>query len=235
MPLFVGIADGRTGGTDQLPANEIGDRDVLGALEARGVQGGIERLLHVQHVGADRQPGHVVVQQPGMGGVRRPGRPGPLLDPGPPAQPRVGQGVVGVHPVDHQLDQLRAAGHVGVERHRPDPEPTGHLPHRQGGQAFGVGDADAGVDHLGQAGLRPWAAARRRGGRIPQQLDCAAALRRARTRSAGVFGGGVGIGHRGHLPTVEKMSVPRACLNSVQCMLILLGTAYGVDRKDVEG
>ena len=52
--------------------------------------------------------------------VEPPGLAAPVLDPVPPAARRRRAAVLGVHLVDHQLDQLGASGHVGVERHRAD-------------------------------------------------------------------------------------------------------------------
>ena len=163
----------------QLPAEQIGDGHVLRTGEAGRVQRGVEGLLDVQHVRPDRKPGHVVVQQPGVVVVDPPGRPHPLLGPGPPAECGVGQAVVGVHPVDHQLDQLRAPRHVGVDRHRADAEPSGDLADRERLHALGVGDGHPGVHHLGQAGTRSRATSGRRRMRVPQALDRPATLGRA--------------------------------------------------------
>ena len=224
VPLLVGVADRGAGGAEQLPADQVGDRHVLRPGESRRVQGRVERLLDIQHVRSDRQPGHVVVQQPRMGGVDPPGRVDPRLDPGPPAQVRIGQRVVGVDPVDHQLDQLGAAGHVGVERHRPDAELAGDLAHGEGLQPFGVGDR-----HPRRRRPRPgWSSAVARGPgpcrRIPQQFDHAAALRRAGGGLDGELGAGARIGHRRLL---GQKSVSAKCLSYLRTVYAIL-IRYGV-------
>jgi hypothetical protein len=50
--------------------------------------------------------------------------------------------------VEHQVQQLVLAGHVGVGSHRRDPELLGQAPHRDGLEALLVGELDRGVDDL---------------------------------------------------------------------------------------
>ena len=98
--------------------------------------------------GPMRQPPQVGVHQPRVPpvhGQRLPGVPGVAL---PPAEPGVRQGALAVGPVDHQLEQLGPAGHVGVERHRADPEVLGQTAHGQRLEPVGVGHRQRAVHHL---------------------------------------------------------------------------------------
>ena len=56
--------------------------------------------------------------------------------------------------VEHQVDELGLARHVGVERHGADTEPLGDAPHGQLRQSLRVGDPDRRAHHLFHAQTR---------------------------------------------------------------------------------
>ena len=58
--------------------------------------------------------------------------------------------------VDHDGDELRAAGYIAVQRHRGEAEPVGNPLHGDRRQAFGIGDVTANtIDATGGSYLGP--------------------------------------------------------------------------------
>jgi hypothetical protein len=84
--------------------------------------------------------------------------------------------VLTVDPVDHELDELGATWHVGIERHDTDTEVARDLSHRQGRQTLGVGDCHTSSDDVGETDARPRPTYWRLLLRCPEQLDDSAAL-----------------------------------------------------------
>jgi len=51
------------------------------------------------------------------------------------------------HRLDHAVEQVLPAGHVGIQRHRLYPQDGSEPAHRQVGQAVRVDEGDGGLDH----------------------------------------------------------------------------------------
>ena len=91
--------------------------------------------------------------------------------------------------VEHQVDEFGLAGHVGVDRHRLEPQSLGDAAHRDRLDALVVGELDRGVDDLVDARplLRPARADRFAEVRAPQQPQGAVGF--AQTRGNGRHAG----------------------------------------------
>jgi hypothetical protein len=73
--------------------------------------------------------------------------------------------------VEHKVQQLGLAGHVGIQLHRHHAERLGHPAHRHRVQALGIGELGGRVHHGVDAQPLPGAVPRDGGRVAPQQLQ----------------------------------------------------------------
>src|SRR5215218_61929 len=121
----------------------------LRSLDAE-VGDGRERLLDVPHrVRSEARAGADARRQPRVTG---PDLAGALRDRrdrrAPAVRQRVGQQQLAHHLVEHEVEQVVLRRHVVVDRHRPDAEAGGDVPHRDGLEARVVGDGQRRRDDL---------------------------------------------------------------------------------------
>jgi hypothetical protein len=118
---------------------EVGQPDPLDRTQLVVVLG--------DHVGPQRRPADVDLQDPRMPAQQREVLPRDDLQPPAPAAGHVPRpSGLREHDVEHRVQQLRLPGHVGVQRHRPGAEPVRDPAHRHGAQPVGVRELDRSLD-----------------------------------------------------------------------------------------
>lgn len=139
------------------------------------------------------------------------------LAPGPTGQLTTGH--LAVDRVEHQVEQFRLAGHIGVQRHRHHPEELGDLAHRDSSQAVGVREVDRGRDDPLDTQTLARAAPGVRGvsGLAPKQLEGASGVAGAAALS-------------GHGSILSRFYPVRSTVYCVQGNLALL--PLGVPHED---
>ena len=172
----------RAGGAPHVPVDQADDCDDV----LRGQPRTVDRSEAGVVAGEDVRPEHGSrcrhVEQPLVLAVQRPRRAGQSVDVAPPASGGRRWAAGTDRPVDHQLEKFGLAGHVGVDRHRDQPDGLGQTTHRHGTQSLGVGDGDRDGDDALDVDSLTWPAPVRR--RVaPEQRRRRARPQKRRRRS----------------------------------------------------
>ena len=145
--VFAGVGGGAGARLDE--AEQVGeavvDRDVV---QAETVERGQLVLVFGHLPGAEGRPDGGDGGRPRVGLEQGPvlrGDSGQSLPPG--LAGGVGAGHARVGGVEHKVQQLGLAGHVGIQRHRHHAERLGHPAHRHRVQALGIGELGGRVHH----------------------------------------------------------------------------------------
>jgi len=179
------VLDGERGGPHEL--DDEGEAGVtVDVVEAEPVERGQLVLVLADRAGPERRPPGAHPRGPRVLGEQDPVLLGDRPHPLPPVPPgRGGPRHGGVRRIQHEVEQLGLARHVGVEAHRRRTDRPGDRADRHRRQAPVVGETDRGGDHRVQVPGPRGSTPRHGSGIPPQQRDAA----------GGVAAAAAGVGH----------------------------------------